>query len=208
MPAFGGNPTGRKTKFKFPAGTAEGDEERRKADADRKAAARSIAAKMVEPPPLPSADAPMGNLNEAQAAAQNGSMDSADGRAVVPWTPELLQELTDGIVDALEERRVEKFRGKARAAELPDKLVKEISSDAQYPIIGKRGLKMALPQVGAKLANKAGISAEHLPEAILLKALTLNWLHGRRLEARLDKLIAQNEAAAKEAAKKQQTQLP
>lgn len=135
-------------------------------------------------------------------------MDSADGRAVVPWTPELLQELTDGIVDALEERRVEKFRGKARAAELPDKLVKEISSDAQYPIIGKRGLKMALPQVGAKLANKAGISAEHLPEAILLKALTLNWLHGRRLEARLDKLIAQNEAAAKEAAKKQQTQLP
>lgn len=113
----------------------------------------------------------------------------------------MLQELTDGIVDALEERRVEKFTAKAKQAELPDKLIREVGHDAQYPVIGKKGLKVALPQVGCKLANKAGISAEHLPEVILGKALVLNFIHGRRLEAKLDKLIAQNEAA-KEAAKK------
>ncbi len=119
----------------------------------------------------------------------------------------MLEELTDGIVDALEERRIERFVDKARQAELPDRLVKEIGQDARYPVIGKRGLKIALPQVGAKLANKAGISAEHLPEVILAKAVTLNLISGRRLEAKLDKLIAQNEAAKAEE-KKRERPLP
>lgn len=114
----------------------------------------------------------------------------------------MLQELTDGIVDALEERRVEKFTEKAKEAQLPEKLVKEIGTDARYPVVGKRGLKVALPQVGAKLANKAGISAEHLPEVILAKAITLNVVHGRRLEAKLDKLIEQEKARQKEEQKK------
>lgn len=133
-------------------------------------------------------------------------MDAAPGGPVVPWTAELLQELTDGIVDALEERRIEKFTGKARQAALPPELVREISQDARYPVVGKKGLKLSLPQVGAKLANKAGISAEHLPEIVLAKALTLNLISGRRLEAKLDKLIAQNEAAKAEEAKKEQKQ--
>jgi hypothetical protein len=120
----------------------------------------------------------------------------------------MLAELTDGIVDALEERRVEKFLGKARQAELPEKLVRQIGDDARYPVIGKRGLKVALPQVGAKLANKAGISAEHLPEVVLIKAMTLNLISGRRLEAKLDKLIAQNEAAKAEQKKNPKAQLP
>lgn len=213
MPAFGGNPTGRKSKFKFPACTAEGAEERRKADAERKAADRAEAAKLVEPPPLPAASGngaapPNVPPGATQAPGEAGSDDPAPGRPVVPWTPDMLQELTDGIVDALEERRIEKFIGKARQAELPEKLVREIGQDARYPVVGKKGLKIALPQVGAKLANKAGISAEHLPEVILAKALTLNLISGRRLEARLDKIIAQNEAAKEAERKEKQTQLP
>ncbi len=213
MPAFGGNPTGRKSKFRFPAGTTEGDEERRKADTERKAAERAAAAKLVEPPPLPAAGlngaAPPAVYPDAsQTPAETSGLDTAPGRPVVPWTPDMLQELTDGIVDALEERRIEKFSGKARQAELPEKLIREISQDARYPVIGKKGLKIALPQVGAKLANKAGISAEHLPEVILAKAIALNLVSGRRLEARLDKLIAQNEAAKEQEKKKQAAALP
>ena len=55
VPEFGGNPTGRKSKFRFPADTPQGIEERRKADADRKAAARAVATQLREPPPLPAA---------------------------------------------------------------------------------------------------------------------------------------------------------
>jgi hypothetical protein len=202
VPAFGGRPGGRPSKFRFPAGTERGDEERRKADADRKAALRARAARLAEPPPLPSANAPAVDPSPTPNGDQSFVAPVEVGRPVVPWTAEMLQELTDGIVDALEERRVEKFTEKAKEAQLPEKLVKEIGTDARYPVVGKRGLKVALPQVGAKLANKAGISAEHLPEVILAKAITLNVVHGRRLEAKLDKLIEQEKARQKEEQKK------
>ena len=201
MPAFGGRPGGRPSKFKFPAGTERGDAERRKAEAERKAALRR-ANKLAEPPPLPSADAPAPDPVPSPNGDQSSFIPPEAGRPVVPWTPDMLQELTDGIVDALEERRVERFVEKAKEAALPPAVVKEIGADARYPVVGKRGLKASLPQVGAKLANKTGLSSEHLHEIVLVKAITVNVMHGRRLEAKLDKLIEQEKARQKEQEKK------
>jgi hypothetical protein len=113
----------------------------------------------------------------------------AAGPPPVPWQPEILKEFTDELIEAAEEGRMIRFATAAAEAKLPEKLVKEIVSDAHYPPVFKRGLKLSTPRVVAKALNKAGVSAEWADELSFASSLGAIWIQGRKLSAKLDKLI-------------------
>ncbi|MGO8839478.1 MAG: hypothetical protein ACLP7I_12100 [Limisphaerales bacterium] len=81
---------------------------------------------------------------------------------------------------------------------LPDKLVQEIARDAKYPPMAKRTMSITAPNVTAKAFNRIGLSGKYSDEAILATALIANLVKGRRLQAKLQKLIEQNQARKKE----------
>jgi hypothetical protein len=185
----GGNPTGRKSKFRFRAGTSEGDEERRKADAQRKKEVRSTAAELVEPPPLPS----LGEAAPDSIAATPGGEMPGPGSAVVEtfvaWQSSDVKEFTDELVDLSEANRIEDFVKIAKEGALPASLVKQIEADAHFTPNSKAGLKTAVAVVSAKWLNKIGISARNKEEAALIFFGGSIWLQGRRLRGELKSLI-------------------
>lgn len=193
--AFGGNSTGRKfsDKFKHPPTTAEGIEERRKADADRKAAARAVAAKLVDPAPLPSAVAGVA----AQPIAPDRTLGSeplfgstAPETPPVLWQPEMLNTIVEKLLSAAEEGRVGVFLGKCEQAGLMPKLVKEIEADAHFPQAAKALLKDSLPRLACKWLNKFGVSAEFRDELACVTAILLIVKNDRSTAKRLDELIS------------------
>lgn len=194
---FGGNPSGRKSKFAFPAGTPQGDEERRAADRDRKRRNRDEAARVAEPPVLPAA-AP-GALGDVPAKAGGQVPDvlaPGDSSApVIPWTPELLAEFTTEIVNACEASRQNSLSELAKEGGLPEKVVRKIFDDAKYPAASKRTMQLAAPKVTAKLLNKTGVSAEHADIIAFVGAAILIWKDGRSLKSDVLELIEKNNAA-------------
>jgi len=201
---YGGRPSGRPlTKFQFDANTPEGKEERRKADADRKAAARAVASQVAEPPPLPSALPRVGNSTPALNGVQILGVANPSEPAPVLWQPDTLNDLVGELLDAAEDNRVSNFVGRCQEAGLMGKLVKEIESDARFPKTAKLLFKRALPRLAAKWLNKAGISAENQDELELITALLLIVQHDRKTSKKLDELIdkvKEEKAKAAEAA--------
>ncbi len=185
--AYGGNASGRKlTQHRFPAESAEGKEERRRADAERKQAAREVARKMVEPPALRSVlpgengagPAPGADL----VAGAIGAVSPAEAPAeFVPWDADTLQELTDEIVEGAEEGRCLKFRGLATENKLSDKLADKIAALGRYKLAVKRTLKKTAPRASANLLNRVlPGSGKYSAEGVLVVALVANFVHGRR----------------------------
>jgi hypothetical protein len=206
--AFGGNPTGRKSKFKLPAGTPEGDDERRAAERDRKAAARAVAAKLVEPPALPAAgEMPAGPL-AAEGAAQIVDATAPVAEAFVAWTPEDVREFTDELVDLSEAKRLSDFIDAANEAKLPKSLVAEIEKDARYPQKCKAGFKTAVAATTAKWLNRSNVSAKNKEEAALIFFGGTILLQGRRLRQKLDELIVSAKEAEEADKKKAQPKGP
>ncbi len=76
-------------------------------------------------------------------------------------------------------------------AQLPDKVIQEIARDAHYSTTCKRTLALTAPAVTAKTMNRIGLSGKYSDEAILLTALIGNFVQGRRIQSRLQKLIEQ-----------------
>ncbi len=210
IPAFGGNPTGRKSKFRFPADTPQGIEERRKADADRKAAARAMAAKLVEPPPLPAAGLDRAVRAPADLVATPGNGEIAlpvvaPVEVVVPWTPADIREITDELVDLSEANRLSEFVTVAKEAKLPESLLREIEADAKFPAKSKAGVKTAIAACAAKWLNKSGISAKNKEEAALLFFSAGIWMQGRRMRSKLDDLIREDKERKKKLEDKAKT---
>lgn len=133
---------------------------------------------------------------------------SAPGAAVpVPWDPEQLKPLLDELIDTAEAGRVEKFRNLVAEAQFPEKVVKEISSDARMAPALKRSMQLTAPRAVAKAANRLGVSSKYSDEGILVTALLANWIQGRRLMARVEKLIAEHKAAQEAEKKKSEVKL-
>jgi len=191
---FGGNPSGKPlTKFQFPPDTAEGKEERRLADAERKRNERAEKiGKVAEPPPLPSATARQANsVLETNGTAEPG-LAVAPETPLVPWEPDALSDLVSELLDAAEENRVGNFVGRLQEAGLMPKLITQIEKDSHFPKLAKVMLKRSLPRLAAKWLNKAGISAEHQDELEVVTALLLIVQHDRKSSARIDELIAEH----------------
>lgn len=93
------------------------------------------------------------------------------------------------MIDAAEQGRQQKFASAAVESKLPEKVARELVRDAQYPASFKKTLKISTPRVAAKWLNKAGVSAEHADEAAFVLSLGAIFLQGRKLSAKLDKLI-------------------
>lgn len=188
---MGGNPTGRETKFKFPAGTPDGDRERRDAEAERKRAARAVARQLDRPPALPSAGAAASGAPDAANGVASPGLPHPPVEPFVPWTAEDVCEFTDELVEFSEAKRVGDFCEVAREAKLPASLLKEIERDSHYPQKSKVNLKKAIAATVAKWLNKVGISARNREEAALLFFGATVWLHGRRMRKHLDAIIAE-----------------
>lgn len=198
----GGNPTGRKPagKFKHPAHTPAGKEERRKADAERKKQQRETVARETEPPIL---SAPPAGVSDQVAPSVPGEALGTLGPAgetFVPWTEADVRGFTDELVDLSEARRIDDFVAVAKEGGLPASLCKQLASDARYPSATKAGLKTSIARTSAKWLNKSGISARNKEEAALLFFGATIWLQGRRLRGQLEKLIADDQAAKSKAA--------
>lgn len=108
---------------------------------------------------------------------------------VVAWRAEDLKEFTDELIGAVEASRVESFSDKARKAQIPAAVVKEIAADSKFPRASKSGLEMSVPRVAAKWLNKTGVSAENKEEAVLIGSIAAIFLQGRRLASKLDELV-------------------
>ena len=199
----GGIPSGRKPSvFRFASGTPEGDEERRIADSNRKKAARAVAQKMVDPPPLPSSDSPQVHRDAAAsgvvATDTSGPGFSPAQDNFVPWDSGTLQELTDEIVDGFEDGRCDKLRKLVLEAGLSDKLAERIASNGKYKPAIKRTLKKTLPMATANTLNRVlPGTGKYSAEGILAVAIVANWNHSRRQLAETRRVIQEELAKSK-----------
>jgi hypothetical protein len=162
----------------------------------RRARAREAAEK--EPPPLPPAT--VGSPTAPPSVGVAGQPLPAPDTPVLPWQPDMLREFTDPLIDVIEEARASKLVGKAREANLPAPLVKEIAADVRFPAGAKKTAQIATPKVAAKWLNKTGISAEYADELALCGAAVIILKQGAALSAKLDELIASAKAAEKKEA--------
>lgn len=195
----GGNPTGRKSaKYQFPAGTPEGDEERRKADAERKRQEREAKARSDLPPTLPPAGSGLAGDTAPENDHLGPDIPGEDGASSVPWTPEIVQGLLDELIEAAESGRVASYVGKCQEAGLMPKLIKEIEKDAHFPRTAKVMLKDALPRIAAKYLNMTGISAAYRDELACMTSLILIVKNDRKMSSRFDELIGELKKARQE----------
>jgi hypothetical protein len=190
MAAAGGNRGGRARKDGLAPGSDAAKEADKKYDRDRKQAAREEAAKLAEPPPLPSA-VPTGT--DTSQATPGPGLNQVPGPDLPPvaWQPETLSGLVDELIEAAEEGRVESYLRKCTEAGLTGKLAKEIEVDARFPKSAKALLKLAIPRLAAKWLNKTGISAEYQDEIAVLTAVILIVKHEMSVRARFEELIVE-----------------
>jgi phage terminase large subunit GpA-like protein len=174
----------------------------RKKDADRKRAAREVAAKLrPEPAALPSA------VPSATPAPANGlavAPGSAVDPAFVPWQADIIKPLVEDLLQAAEDGRVAQFAAKCKQLGDMPKLVKEIEADAHFPKAAKVLLTTSLPRLAAKWLNKSGISAEYQDELAVATAILLIIKHDRSTNAKLDELIAQTKSRKTPESKQEQ----
>ena len=192
-PQFGGSGHSG-NKFKFPVNTPEGQAERREAEAKRKRDARSVAAKLDQPPAL----LPVGASSPGQQQTPGDGVPPGQSNSTVavsdaiPWTPELLKDISDELISAAEEGRQSSLATLAQEGGLTEKAVKKIHADAAYKPAAKRGLQLAVPKITARMMNKTGISSEHSDSLVLLASMMMIWKQGRSLKADVMELIEEN----------------
>src|SRR5262245_14939824 len=103
VPDFGGNRGGRGRKDGLAPGSSQATEADKKKDRERKQTARAAAAKLVEPPPLPSALQGGVDTTAAQPGSEPLGGTAAPGAPVVPWDPATLRPLFEELIEAIEE---------------------------------------------------------------------------------------------------------
>lgn len=197
--AYGGNRGGRPRKDGLAPGSPEADEADRKKNRDDKRLSRQTAAKVAEPPPLPSAVTSEPGATPSPTPNLSPNAPGADPPPV-PWQPETLTGLVDQLVEAAEENRVGNYLARCAEAGLTPKLTKEIEKDAHFPPIAKTLLKQAIPRLSAKWLNRTGLSAEWQDEISVLTAIILIVKQNAQTNARFEELIQANKQPAKKPA--------
>ncbi len=210
MQKLGGNPGGKPRQDGFAPGSPQAIAADREKERLKKQRQRERKRLETPPPPLPTADAakgpPVPDQVPPQAGIEGTDNPPASAPGFVPWQAEALREFTDELIDATEDARVAKLAIKCKQAHLPADLMRKVESDCKFSPVAKKGLKLSTPQVAAKLLNASGISAAYQAEAVFVTSLAMILAQGKRVTARLDRLIAQRDAQQKE--KCQTTQTP
>lgn len=179
-------------KFKFPAESLQGQDERREHERLRKAERRQ-AVRASEPPPLPPA-ALVGTSPAPAGEPGPGAGPAAGAVDFVPWSPDDVVAFTDELIELCETRRVDEFVKLARAGGLPEKLCREIEAEAHYTKQTKAGLKRTVAAVAAKWLNKSGMSSRNKEEVALLFFMVTVKLQGMRLSRDIKAAIAEADA--------------
>ena len=201
VPLFGGHRGGKRRADGLPAGSPEAREADRLKDAERKRRARLEAKANAEPAPLPP------SLPCAPAPAVGAPPPSPDavgavpGPAPVPWEAGTLKPLFDQLLPTVEALTVAQLTTRATKARLPSPVVAEIGKDAAWPSPARKALEVSSPRVAAKWLNRTGLSAEHQDELILGTAICSIFASHTMLLRKLDKLIADANAAQPPTAK-------
>ena len=200
-PPPSGKAGGRPRKDLLPPGSPQAQEADKKYDSERHKLARETAAKVAEPPALPSALAP--NAGPGPTPSPGGSTPVPGEEAPpVPWQPETLTGLVDDLIEAAEESRVDFYIGRCAEAGLTQKLCKEIEADARFPKTATALLKHSIPRLAAKWLNRAGISAEWQEEISVLTAIILIVKQNAKLSARFEEIVQAHKQPAPAPAKK------
>lgn len=207
VPLFGGHRGGRPRKDGLPAGSSEAQAADREKNAERMRRARERERKSAPPEPLPSIlgdAAPPAPGLAGDSAAPPGDLGSVPGLAPdapVPWDPKLLSPLIKEALAATEAAIIAGNRNKAAKARLAKDLLEQIISDSKFSPALLSTVNQTAPRVLAKWMNKAGISGEYSDEALLSLAALSLYVSQKKTSAALDKLIAEQAAAAAPAAK-------
>jgi hypothetical protein len=209
--AHGGNPGGRPRAD----GLSPGSEAAKAADRDKETKRKAeYRARMraQNPPALPPA---LPQSNQARNANPDATQPQADDNGAglesppLPWDSDALRPLVDELLTTVEQERVTKRTRKAELAGLPSDLLREIEKDSRFPSTAKTTISKTAPPEIARWLEKAGISGQNQNGALLVGAVALIWLKDSRLDAKLDKLIAQRDSArAEEQKKKPSSPLP
>lgn len=174
----------------------------REKHAERMRRARERERQAKPPEPLPSilGDTPApGASAPGDPTASPGDLGSVPGvapDAPVPWDPKLLAPLIKEALAATEAAIVNGNRTKAAKAKLAKELLDQIVSDSKFSPALLSTVNLTAPRVIAKWMNKAGISGEYSDEALLSLAALSLYITQQKTSAALDKLIAEQAAAA------------
>ena len=185
----GGNAGGKPRGDGLVPGSPQAAAADREKDRIRKQASRAVAQQLrPEPAALPSA-----LPGATMAPAPGESAVPGAGQAAtpfVPWDPSTIKPLVEKMMEAAEQGRLAKFAAKTQQLGDMPKLIKEIQDDAHFPPEAKAMLSISLPRMAAKWLNKSGLSAEYQDEIACGTAVLLIVQHNRKIDQKLDKLIA------------------
>lgn len=190
VPLYGGLKGGRKREDGLVPGSPEAAEADRKKEAQRKRDERAAAALASQPARLP---AKVGIVQNQLPATGDSAASGAGVQVVqiVPWTAEIVKPFTSELIPVAELVDVNGIIEKAKAANLPAALVKEIEKGAQWPAVAKKNLDIALPRLSAKWLNRTGLSAEYADEVAVGSAFLMIVTSRNALAARIDKFAEQ-----------------
>ncbi len=111
------------------------------------------------------------------------------GPVKIPWNPAKLKTLVAKLVDTAETLTNVSITKRARKANLPAVVVKEIEKDCVWDSLSKTAINESLPEVTAKWMNRTPISGEFQDEAVLITAVCSIAVGHARILSRLDELI-------------------
>jgi hypothetical protein len=153
------------------------------------------------PPCLPPASVHVGTSSGGLGTVQGnppGTLSGETGQELGNWTAEEIAEITNELVDALDEHDQGAAVKAATLANLGAALVKEIEEDAAMPMFCKKIFKKCIPKMTAKALNSTGVSSEHKDSGFVSLAV-IYYIYSRiSNKKRLKELIA---TAAKTEAK-------
>jgi uncharacterized protein (UPF0147 family) len=165
-------------------------------DQKRRQRLAKLAATGGLPPALPARIVPAGNADLPPAGPVDGRTDAADAAgavaavALVEWTPDEIAEITDELIEALDEHDKSAAGKAATMAKLEISLVREIEEDAAMPLFCKRIFKKCVPKLTARALNATGVSSEHKDGGFIALAV-LYYLYSKfSNKKRLKDLIA------------------
>ena len=140
------------------------------------------------PPPLPSVAAPAQGETAPQSIPVAG-LPTVEELALVDWTPEDIQEITDEVVEWLNTLDKNSARKAAEVAKLGERLCEQIEADAEMPAICKKIFKKALPRWLSKMLNQSKVSAENKELAEIIVGCLFYAYHRMSLTSRIKKIV-------------------
>ena len=200
---FGGNASGKKRADGLKPGSPAAIEADKAKDRERKRRDREARAAAAEPPPLGSA--PAGNAMPGASQAPGGDFPPDNVvafAAVAAWEADKLKPLTDQLIGLVEDLDVSSFSKTARAGALPEKVIKKIECDSEWPRAGKLMLERSTPKLAAKWMNKTGLSAEFQDEMEFMGGCSAILISRQKLMKELRAMIEDFKAAAPPATEK------